>query len=680
MSIISRLSVVLGLDTAQFNAGLGKAEQDVNKFSSTTKAMGVAAVAALGTAFIAAAKDALEFADGIEELATANDMTIASTLELSQALAVSGGKLENTSKLLVTFTNKIDEAAQGSQKTRDKFKELGISLDDLRRLNKEELFEKTVKALAQMPDSTRKTALAFDLMGKSIAKVDLKAFAQNLDDVKGKYNESEESFKKIAAFGDTIAIAWFKAKVNIANTLVAISEAADKEMSRSLLRQKNYKSDLEAFMALDFNYKTNDGKFQPITDTKVYKPDFNAPVKGDANREIKISDEAQKQLDKIESQRTALMQNLLTIERQTKELGTQKLLQDEMLQQFEKGGKYELIKDERLKSRLLTLAKEYDIAKATKDVDDARGKAILAFIEQGKELQRQTIERNRQQAESVKLQVEDIENLTRRTEHEREIANLSDTQRQKALEYYDLKTRIVQMGQDPLWTDEQISRIETANQKMIEATDQTRKYENSFSVGFSRAFENFKEQATSSFSAGQSAFQSMTGNMESALQRFVQTGKLSFKDLAASIIQDLISIQIKAQATGLFQDLLGNIGGLFGGFGENGGVSATAGAYSIDANPYIGKYANGGEPPIGRPSLVGERGPELFVPKTAGTIIPNNQLSSAMGGQPQTVYNGPVIQNMNAIDTQSGIQFLTKNKDTIWAANQSAQRALPMSR
>jgi len=34
-------------------------------------------------------------------------------------------------------------------------------------------------------------------------------------------------------------------------------------------------------------------------------------------------------------------------------------------------------------------------------------------------------------------------------------------------------------------------------------------------------------------------------------------------------------------------------------------------------------FANGGRPPIGRPSVVGERGPELFVPDRAGTILPN---------------------------------------------------------
>jgi hypothetical protein len=44
------------------------------------------------------------------------------------------------------------------------------------------------------------------------------------------------------------------------------------------------------------------------------------------------------------------------------------------------------------------------------------------------------------------------------------------------------------------------------------------------------------------------------------------------------------------------------------------------------------------------------------------------------------VYNGPYIANMSAIDTQSGIQFLSKNKETIWSANQSAQRSLPQSR
>ena len=48
-------------------------------------------------------------------------------------------------------------------------------------------------------------------------------------------------------------------------------------------------------------------------------------------------------------------------------------------------------------------------------------------------------------------------------------------------------------------------------------------------------------------------------------------------------------------------------------------------------------FANGGRPPIGKASLVGERGPELFVPKQAGTIVPNNQISG--GGSTNIVVN-----------------------------------------
>jgi phage-related minor tail protein len=145
------------------------------------------------------------------------------------------------------------------------------------------------------------------------------------------------------------------------------------------------------------------------------------------------------------------------------------------------------------------------------------------------------------------------------------------------------------------------------------------------------------------------------------------------------MIQDMARMALKAQTTGLF----GMLGDVFSGmFGGSGGVSATAGAYSIDQNPFLNMagFADGGSPPIGVPSLVGERGPELFVPKTSGTIIPNNQLSSALNSQPSVVYNAPVIQNMSAIDTQSGLQFLAKNKSGVWSAYQSAQRALPMKR
>jgi phage-related minor tail protein len=164
--------------------------------------------------------------------------------------------------------------------------------------------------------------------------------------------------------------------------------------------------------------------------------------------------------------------------------------------------------------------------------------------------------------------------------------------------------------------------------------------------------------------------QSVFSNMGSAIDNFVRTGKFAFKDFARSVIQDIIAIQLKAQATRLLSSAFSMAMGSFGGAGPQqlGGEMQ-----------YIGPRAAGGPVSGGTPYLVGEIGPEIFVPSGSGTIIPNNQLASSMQ-QPQIVYNGPYIANMSAIDTQSGMQFLMKNKESIWSANQSASRGLPASR
>ena len=63
----------------------------------------------------------------------------------------------------------------------------------------------------------------------------------------------------------------------------------------------------------------------------------------------------------------------------------------------------------------------------------------------------------------------------------------------------------------------------------------------------------------------------------------------------------------------------------------------------LDLNPFDGR-AMGGPVAAGTPYVVGERGPELFIPRSAGTIIPNNVASSggrfvsaAGGGGNQTI-------------------------------------------
>ena len=56
------------------------------------------------------------------------------------------------------------------------------------------------------------------------------------------------------------------------------------------------------------------------------------------------------------------------------------------------------------------------------------------------------------------------------------------------------------------------------------------------------------------------------------------------------------------------------------------GASQVTGFKDILGSLMGGAFAEGGRPPVGKMSLVGEKGPELFVPGSSGTIIPNNAL------------------------------------------------------
>ena len=82
-------------------------------------------------------------------------------------------------------------------------------------------------------------------------------------------------------------------------------------------------------------------------------------------------------------------------------------------------------------------------------------------------------------------------------------------------------------------------------------------------------------------------------------------------------------------------------------FGNFGGGSVTGGLLGA-----IG-FANGGKPPVGRPSIVGERGPELFVPNSAGNIIPNHELGG-MGGSTNIVVNVDASGSSVEGDEQQG--------------------------
>ena len=149
------------------------------------------------------------------------------------------------------------------------------------------------------------------------------------------------------------------------------------------------------------------------------------------------------------------------------------------------------------------------------------------------------------------------------------------------------------------------------------------------------AQESIRKYATSATDAGTLIGDAMTNafkGAEDALTNFIMTGKINFRSLATSIVADLARIQAKQMLMSISGGDSGG-GGLFGSI-LGGAIKGAAGGganYGSMVDLFSGSFgggffAEGGEPPLGKISMVGEEGPELFIPKSAGTIIPNHAL------------------------------------------------------
>jgi lambda family phage tail tape measure protein len=219
--------------------------------------------------------------------------------------------------------------------------------------------------------------------------------------------------------------------------------------------------------------------------------------------------------------------------------------------------------------------------------------------------------------------------------------------------------------------DRQIAKVKELSEAFVQAAKAREEAaiaeQRTFAYGWNKAFAQYAEDAGNYGKMAADMFASFTGNMNSALDKFVETGKINFGDLAQSIIKDLIKIQLRMA---MMQGISSLFGGMFGGTGGATDVSSITTAQWTS-----GAFADGGDPPVGQASLVGERGPELFIPKTSGTIIPNNKLSNAMGNTTNVTNN-----YIQAIDTKSFEDRLYGSNKAIWAANQYASKNISTSR
>ena len=249
---------------------------------------------------------------------------------------------------------------------------------------------------------------------------------------------------------------------------------------------------------------------------------------------------------------------------------------------------------------------------------------------------------------------------------ERERANISKRQADEIRNLTEQRAKLTQeelkQGRGAI-IDEQIANIKRLGAEAQKASEEAiiRNFEEGrkFSTGWKQAFNEYVDNANNAAQQAQRIFQTFTQGLEDSLFNFFKTGKFGFKEFLQTIVDELLRSQIRQLIANTF-----TMGPTGSGGGGKGGL--------LGGSIIPGFLAEGGQANANKPYIVGERGPELFVPNTSGTVVPNNQLNG--GGATSVTYN------INAVDAQSFKQMLAKDPTFLYAVSEQGRRSLPGGR
>jgi len=166
---------------------------------------------------------------------------------------------------------------------------------------------------------------------------------------------------------------------------------------------------------------------------------------------------------------------------------------------------------------------------------------------------------------------------------------------EKLVEVEGLRGKIGEDG-TLLATDEEIERVKTHLKTLRDELDETASFSEEMQQTIINASNAFTTDFVNSLMDGENALQ-------------------SFKDFSKNIVSQIIAIYLQMAVV---NKILNTVFSLTG----------------ANALPTIGGLAGGGNVSANTPVMVGERGPELFVPHSSGKVMNNMNTKNAMGGTP----------------------------------------------
>ena len=302
------------------------------------------------------------------------------------------------------------------------------------------------------------------------------------------------------------------------------------------------------------------------------------------------------------------------------------------------------------RQRRENLAIEKETKAQLKEQEKARER-LLDQIEKNLQTSKDILADNQSNLENKLAELELEQQLfglsEREKEQKRDIADLEAERRDAIAEITALQLAVDE-AENLRLQGERIAEInalyEEQKQKIIEVQDANYNQSQSFVTGWAEAFANFQESVNDNAAYAQNIFDTMANGFTDAILGFVETGKLSFKDLFKSLMTEIV----KMQANKIFMSLFGGASSLFAGL-----------------------FADGGYIPAGQFGIAGEAGPEIV--NGPARVTSTDDTARMLGGK-----SAPTINYyINAVDVQSFRTALARDPEYIYNLTQVGARRIP---
>lgn len=607
-----------------------KKDMKASADSALALGLGVAAAGAAVAGFYAAVSKSAESIANFQDLADKIGDTAVAVSSLKLASDVSGVSLDTVGAASVKLTAALSKQDEESQGAAQAIKALGLEFDTFKRMAPVDQIDAVARAMAGFKDGSEKTAVAVALFGRSGA--DLIPFLNDLAD--GSERQTRLTKEQIEA-----ADRFTKTTARLSSELSTLAQVATgpvlEAMDALIGRFRSGAKEGESFIGT---------LFRQTEIARLLGMNNPADAYGDASKEINLINAAlAKGGQTIEQQNLALERRAELLARQSKFLTGERMnsrtdprslgmptLDTSGLQTPDK--KPAAAKQSEADRYLESLQKQLE-----KTADLTVAEQVLIDIQSGR-----LGKVNAAQKESLLL-------TARQIDAAKETEKSIEMRRAAAAAEGDEVLRVNKAYQDRLKTlmDARPSAIlEQQREDVKLLTEEFEKGRISEEAYLEAVTARLDLVADKTKDANDFA-KEMGLTFTSAFEDAIVSGK-SLSDVLKGLVADIARIVVRKNVT---EPLGGAISSLFGGiFG--GGVTAAGGGFgtgSAFGNMDLGGFfANGGNPPVGKFSVVGEDGPELFMPSVSGTVIPNHALGVQGGGKNFTY--APVIQIDGQLD------------------------------